>query len=267
MQKLFTDQLGNEVSFGFPPTRIVSIVPSQTELLFDLGLNEEIVGVTKFCIHPKEKTKGIAKIGGTKNLNIAEILKLQPDLIIGNKEENSQKDIELLQKEFPVWMSDIYNLEDAIKTISAIGSLVDKEPEAQYLNHLISAGFRDLQSLALSKKIDKTVLYAIWRNPYMFAGRQSFISNVLTKIGLSNVVTGFRYPELPISEMVALDPDFVFLSSEPYPFSEKHMAEIQSLLPKAKILLVDGEMFSWYGSRLVKAVQYFFEFQNQLVEN
>lgn len=267
MQKVFTDELGNQITVRFPPKRIVSIVPSQTELLFDLGLNEELVGVTKFCIHPKEKTKSIAKIGGTKNLNIAEIRKLQPDLIIGNKEENNQQHIELLQKEFPVWMSDIYNLEDAIKTISAIGTLVNKEPEAQYINHLINAGFRDLQSLALSKKIDKTVLYAIWRNPYMFAGRQTFIADVLTKIGLNNLVIASRYPELTVNEIVELNPDFVFLSSEPYPFSEKHVAEIHAMLPRARILLVDGEMFSWYGSRLVKAVQYFFEFQNKLTEN
>lgn len=267
MQKVFTNELGKQITVRFPPTRIVSIVPSQTELLFDLGLNEELVGVTKFCIHPKEKTKSIAKVGGTKNLNIAQIRKLQPDLIIGNKEENNQQDIELLQKDFPVWMSDIYNLEDAIQTISAIGSLVDKEPEAQYLNHLISAGFNDLQSLALSKKINKTVLYAIWRNPFMFAGRHTFIADVLTKIGLNNVVTAPRYPELRVDEIVALNPDFVFLSSEPYPFSEKHVAEIQAMLPHATILLVDGEMFSWYGSRLVKAVQYFFEFQDQLTEN
>ncbi len=265
MQKSIVDHLGNEVTFNFPPKKIISIVPSQTELLFDLGLREQVVGVTKFCIHPKEITAKTTKIGGTKTLSIAQIIALQPDLIIGNKEENSQSDIEILQRDFPVWMSDIYTLEDAMKTIMDIGSLVDRAPEAQYLNFLINAGFTDLQNLALTKGIDKTVAYAIWRKPYMFAGKNTFIDDILTKIGLRNVVSMDRYPEIDFTQLVALNPEVVFLSSEPYPFKEKHIAEIRSVLPHTKVLLVDGEMFSWYGSRLVKAVQYFFEFQNRLI--
>lgn len=264
MQKSFLDQLGNQISINYPPKRIVSLVPSQTELLFDLGLNEEVVGLTKFCVHPIEKFAAKLKVGGTKKLNIDTIRELNPDLIIGNKEENSKADIELLQQEFPVWMSDIYNLEDAMQTITEIGALVDRQPEATYLNHLISAGFRDLQTLALEKQIDKTVAYLIWKDPYMLAGRNTFIDDILQKIGLRNVISESRYPEKDILQLAELNPQFIFLSSEPYPFKEKHIEEIQLVLPKAKIMLVDGEMFSWYGSRLVKAVQYFFEFQKRL---
>ena len=264
MQKSFIDQLGNQISINYPPKRIVSLVPSQTELLFDLGLDKEVVGLTKFCVHPIEKFAAKQKVGGTKKLNIDIIRKLEPDLIIGNKEENSKADIELLQQEFPVWMSDIYNLEDAMQTITEIGALVDRQPEATYLNHLISAGFRDLQTLALEKQIDKTVAYLIWKDPYMLAGRNTFIDDILQKIGLRNVISESRYPEKDILQLVELNPQFIFLSSEPYPFKEKHIAEIQSVLPDAKIMLIDGEMFSWYGSRLVKAVQYFFEFQKRL---
>ncbi|MGE6219591.1 ABC transporter substrate-binding protein [Nubsella zeaxanthinifaciens] len=265
MLKSFTDQLGNQIQINFPPKRIVSLVPSQTELLFDLGLDEQIVGLTKFCIHPIEKFAAKQKVGGTKKLNLDVIRALQPDLIIGNKEENSRADIELLQQEFPVWMSDIYTLEDAGKTIDAIGALVDRQPEANYLNHLITAGFRDLQTLALQQKIDKTAAYIIWKEPYMLAGRNTFIHDVLTKIGLRNIITENRYPAMELSSLITLNPDFVFLSSEPYPFKEKHIEEIALALPNTKVMLVDGEMFSWYGSRLVKAVQYFFEFQRQLV--
>ncbi len=265
MQKTFTDQLGNEMTINWPPKRIVSVVPSQTELLFELGLSEQIVGLTKFCIHPIERFAAKQKVGGTKKLRIEVIRELQPDLIIGNKEENSRADIELLQQEFPVWMSDIYNLEDAMQTISDIGALVDRQPEAAYLNHLINAGFSDLQTLALSKGIDQTAAYVIWKDPYMFAGRNTFIDDILRKIGLRNVVKADRYPEISISELIALEPQFVFLSSEPYPFKEKHIEELQQVLPQAKVILVDGEMFSWYGSRLVKAVQYFFNFQNQIL--
>ncbi len=264
MQQSFTDQLGHNITIPFPPKRIVSLVPSQTELLFDLGLSTEIVGLTKFCIHPKVKTSGVIKVGGTKNLSIADIRKLQPDLIIGNKEENNQADIEVLQKEFPVWMSDIYTLDGAIQTIEEIGALVDRKPEAAYLNHLINAGFRDLQQLALEKQINQTVAYAIWRNPYMFAGRHTFIADVLVKLGLNNIITQNRYPEIEVTKLAELNPQLIFLSSEPYPFKEKHVSELQNELPNAKIMLVDGEMFSWYGSRLVAAVQYFFNFLDQL---
>jgi len=265
MQKSFTDQLGAEISILYPPKRIVSLVPSQTELLFDLGLDAEVVGITKFCIHPIEKFAAKAKVGGTKKLLIEKIRDLKPDLIIGNKEENSKADIELLQQEFPVWMSDIYNLEDAIQTIADIGDLVDRKPEADYLNHLISAGFRDLQTLGLEKAIDQTVAYVIWKDPYMLAGRNTFIDDILIKIGLSNVISENRYTEIELSKLKTKNCELVFLSSEPYPFKEKHLDEIRLALPQAKVILVDGEMFSWYGSRLVKAVQYFFEFQNQLI--
>jgi len=264
MQKSFTDQMGNEILINFPPKRIVSIVPSQTELLFDLGLDQEIVGLTKFCIHPIEKFAARTKVGGTKKLNIDLIKDLKPDLIIGNKEENTQSDIEELAEHFPVWMSDIFTLNDAMKTITQIGELVDREPEAGYLNHLISAGFNDLKTLALQNQIDKKVAYLIWRKPYMAAGKNTFINDVLLANGMTNVIHHERYPTITLEKLKYLNPQLILLSSEPYPFAEKHIEEIQKAIPNVSIKLVDGEMFSWYGSRLVKAVQYFFEFQKEL---
>jgi ABC-type Fe3+-hydroxamate transport system substrate-binding protein len=264
MQRSFTDQLSREVTFNYPPKRIISLVPSQTELLFDLGLDLEVVGLTKFCIHPIEKFARCVKVGGTKKVNIELIRGLQPDLIIGNKEENSAADIEELSALFPVWMSDIYTLEDAKQTIFQIGELVDRQPEASYLLHLISAGFSDLQTLAFERGINKKVAYLIWRNPYMAAGINTFIGDILALNGMSNVIKAPRYPEVNLSELTLLKPDLVFLSSEPYPFTDKHVQEVQALLPETKVMLVDGEMFSWYGSRLVKAVQYFFEFQKEI---
>lgn len=264
MQRRFTDQLGHSLTISYPPKRIISLVPSQTELLFDLGLDKEIIGLTKFCIHPIEKFAERSKIGGTKKLNIEKIRSLEPDLIIGNKEENQQEQIEELMEEFPVWMSDIYNLEDAKQTIRQIGELVDRQPEAAYLNHLINSGFTDLQSLAAQNGLNKTVAYLIWREPFMAAGKDTFIDDMLMLNGLSNVVKTSRYPELILPELAELKPDLVFLSSEPYPFKQKHLEEIQQFLPGAKIMLVDGEMFSWYGSRLVKAVQYLFQLQKEL---
>ncbi|MEJ5961016.1 helical backbone metal receptor [Pedobacter immunditicola] len=263
MQRTFTDQLHREVILDYPPKRIISLVPSQTELLFDLGLDEEIIAVTTFCIHPGEKVKGKAKVGGTKNLDIELIRSLKPDLIIGNKEENVEGQIVELMLEFPVWMSDVNTLEDAKLTIHQLGEMVDRAPEAAYLNHLISAGFNDLQTLALQHNINKKVAYFIWKHPYMVAGQHTFINHILAMIGFSNVVKSSRYPAVELSDLQLLDPDVVFLSSEPYPFREKHIKEIEAALPRAAVMLVDGEMFSWYGSRLVKAVQYLFQLQKE----
>jgi ABC-type Fe3+-hydroxamate transport system substrate-binding protein len=264
MQRTVTDQLLREITFSYPPKRIVSLVPSLTELLFDLGLDEEVVGLTKFCIHPIDKFARCIKVGGTKKLNIDLIKEIKPDLIIANKEENTMADVDELAAHFPVWVSDINTLEDAKQTILQIGGLVDRQPEASYLIHLISAGFSDLQTLALERGIDKKVAYFIWKKPYMAAGMNTYISDILELNGMRNVVKSSRYPEVDLPELAALNPDLVFLSSEPYPFTELHVQEIQNVLPKAKIMLVDGEMFSWYGSRLVKAVQYFFEFQKEI---
>ena len=264
MQRSFTDQLNREILINYPPKRIISLVPSQTELLFELGLDQEIIGLTKFCIHPIEKFAERTKIGGTKKLNIQLIRDLNPDLIIGNKEENEQSQIEELMEDYPVWMSDIYTLEDAKKTIAQIGELVDRQPEASYLNHLISAGFNDLQTLAVQNGINKKVAYLIWKKPYMLAGRDTFIDNILALNGLSNVIKEKRYPEIELNEVAKLKPDLIFLSSEPYPFKEAHLEEIRRVIPEAKVMLVDGEMFSWYGSRLVKAVQYLFQLQKEL---
>ncbi|PWS28521.1 cobalamin-binding protein [Pedobacter yonginense] len=264
MQKSFTDQMGRTINFDFPPKRIISIVPSQTELLFDLGLDQEIIGLTKFCIHPIEKFAARTKVGGTKRLNIDLIKDLKPDLIIGNKEENTQSDIEELAEYFPVWMSDIATLDDAMQTITQIGALVNREPEAAYLNHLISAGFNDLKTLAVQHHIDKKVAYLIWRKPFMAAGKNTFIDDILLMNGMTNVIQQSRYPEINLEELQNTNCEMILLSSEPYPFTEKHMTEIRAALPNIKVMLVDGEMFSWYGSRLVKAVQYFFEFQKEL---
>ncbi|WP_370632806.1 helical backbone metal receptor [Pedobacter sp. MC2016-14] len=261
---IFKDQLNRSVDINYPPRRIISLVPSQTELLFDLGLNAEIIGITKFCVHPEAKVKALARVGGTKNLEVDFIRSLKPDLIIGNKEENEKQQIETLMRDFPVWMSDVSNLEEAMDCIAAIGAMVDRTPEAAYMNHLINAGFRDLQTLALQHGIDKKVAYLIWRNPYLFAGKDTFIDHVLSVNGLRNVVKDLRYPELTLAKLELLQPDIVFLSSEPYPFDERHLEEIRLALPATKIMLVDGEMFSWHGSRLIKAVQYHFQLQKEL---
>jgi ABC-type Fe3+-hydroxamate transport system substrate-binding protein len=264
MKKRFKDQLGREIEINFPPKRIISLVPSQTELLFDLGLDIEIVGITKFCIHPEAKIKNKVKIGGTKTLNLELIKHLKPDLIIGNKEENVKADIEQLMLNFPVWMSDVNTLEQATGMITQFGQFLDREPESAYLNHLIQSGFADLQQLAINNSFNKKVAYFIWKEPYMFAGKNTFIDDILRIAGFINVVETPRYPKLSLAELCGLSPEILFLSSEPYPFKEKHVMELKSLMPNTNVLMVDGEMFSWYGSRLLRSVEYLFHLQNAL---
>jgi ABC-type Fe3+-hydroxamate transport system substrate-binding protein len=252
---LFTDQLNTIIDLKSYPKRIVSLVPSQSELLWDLGLREELVGITKFCVHPKELYKSIPKIGGTKTVNMNKVRALKPDLIIGNKEENEHAQILELRKEFPVWMSDIYNLEDSLTMIQSIGALVNRVEEANEIKDNIRTSFLNL------KTINKSVLYLIWKNPYMAAGNATFIGDMLHKMGLQNCLTdnSGRYPNLSVEDIKVLNPELILLSSEPYPFKEKHIQEFKQLLPNSKILLVDGELFSWYGSRLLKSVNYFNE--------
>jgi ABC-type Fe3+-hydroxamate transport system substrate-binding protein len=244
--RLVTDQLNRSVLIPEKPLRIISLVPSQTELLFDLGLDTDIAGITKFCIHPADKVKSKTKIGGTKTLDINKIRQLDPDLIIGNKEENDKEQIELLAKEYPVWMSDIYTLEDASAMILEIGILVNREKAAKELAAVISSGFKPIAPPPFPLRI----AYFIWKNPYMTAGGNTFIDHIIKAGGWQNAVSAPRYPEISAEELRKINPDVIFLSSEPYPFKEKHIKEFQELCPGIPVIIVDGELFSWYGSRL-----------------
>ena len=243
--------IGNEVKLNAPPKRIISVVPSQTELLSDLGLEEEVIGITKFCVHPQEWFRTKTRVGGTKTLDIEKIKSLQPDLILANKEENTKEQIEELMKDFPVWVSDITTVADALEMITQVGALAGREMEAQHLVHQILSDFPQRNEPVGS------VAYLIWYRPWMSIGKDTFIHDVLKRCGFRNVFgKETRYPEVSPEALQEVSPDMVLLSSEPFPFKEKHIAEIRTILPGADIRLVDGEMFSWYGSRLLKACTY-----------
>lgn len=251
MIRKFIDQLGDAVDVEFPPKRIISLVPSQTELFFDLGLINEVVGVTKFCERPREWVRSKMKIGGTKTINFESIDSLHPDLIIGNKEENEREAIEGLRQRYPVWMSDVVSLEDALGMILSVGEICDKADSSKIIANQIKDGFGKIERKRGS------VLYLIWNKPWMAAGRNTFIDSMLTTIGYANVLSTERYPELTIEQIQKLDPELIFLSSEPFPFKDEHISEIEKHLPHANVRLVDGQFFSWYGSRLLKAPDYF----------
>ena len=245
------------------PSRIISIVPSQTELLCYLGLADKIIGRTKFCIHPSSIVKNIPVIGGTKNLRLEEIVKLKPDIVIGNLEENDRESIEKLEKEVPVWMSDIRSINAALDMISKIAIITGTEEKAV---SLVTAILRELESIktTTSKLPQRTCLYLIWKDPYMGVGTDTYIDDVLEVSGFKNILNqSARYPVLNLKEIEELSPDIIFLSSEPYPFKQKDVQELEENLPGPKIRLVDGEMFSWYGNRMLKAIPYL----NDLIVN
>lgn len=254
------DQIGNIVVLDKPAQRIVSLVPSQTEFLHDLGLENEVVGITKFCIHPQAWRKNKAIVGGTKNHNVEKIKALEPDLIIANKEENTQTLITELMEFFPVYVSDVTDLESAYVMMNNIGELTGKGKEAADIILEAQLAFDHLEKANETIK----VAYCIWKSPYMWAGNDTFIHQLLAKCGLENVINTPRYPEKNLDEIHQLNPDVILLSSEPFPFKQQHVDEIEGEFPKSKVFLVDGEMFSWYGSRVIKAVPYFRSFLNQL---
>jgi ABC-type Fe3+-hydroxamate transport system substrate-binding protein len=251
-KRIFVDQMGRSVEVPFPPKRIISLVPSQTELLHYMGLENEVVGITKFCIYPTEWFKTKIRVGGTKQLKINEILALNPDLVIGNKEENTKEDIEELEKNgISVWMSDINSFDEALEMIHQVGVICGKESQADDLLRQIRIGFEEISQVGKGR----SVLYFIWDEPTFVVGKNTFIDSVLTKVGFINNCDLNRYPEL--TELKNPNPDFVFLSSEPFPFAEQHIERFQQLFPEAKVQLVDGEMCSWYGSRMLESVRYF----------
>lgn len=254
MKLNFIDMLGQELELKEFPKRIVSLVPSQTELLFDLGLDGEVLGITKFCIHPEVWFRNKTRVGGTKNVSFEKVKSLNPDLIIANKEENEKDQIEKLAAIAPIWVSDVADLTSALHMIKGIGSLVNKSDLATTLIDEIQYNFISIRKSTQQLK----VLYLIWENPWMSVGSDTFIHDMISRIGWQNVAENQkRYPILSKEEIIDAQPDLILLSSEPFPFKEKHIHYFNEVLPNSKVMLVDGEMFSWYGSRLKHSATYF----------
>jgi ABC-type Fe3+-hydroxamate transport system substrate-binding protein len=211
-----------------------------------------VVGITKFCVHPEKWFRTKTRVGGTKTLNIEKIKGLQPDLVIANREENTREQIEALQKFTNVYVSDIKTLDDALQMIQIVGDLTGKQGATTKIVHRIVQQFEQL-----AKTVQKDVAYFIWRNPYMAAGNDTFIHDMISRVGWRNIYEDLpRYPEVDINDLKSRNPDLILLSSEPYPFRQKHIDELQEHLPGTKIILADGEMFSWHGSRMLYVPAY-----------
>jgi len=238
--------------------RIISLVPSQTELLYDLGLDEQVIGITKFCVHPEQWFRSKTRVGGTKKINIEIIHKLTPDLIIANKEENTKDQIEELSRYYRVWTTDIKTLDDALQMIKEIGELTNTSIKANQLTVQIKEKFIRLNKQLETQNPKLKTAYLIWNNPYMAAGGGTFINDMMNHCGFENIFEETnRYPEITVGELRKKNCELLTLSSEPFPFKQKHIEELKLQLPNTKIILVDGKMFSWYGSRLLYAPDYF----------
>lgn len=249
------DQMQRTIQLEKTPRRIVSLVPSQTELLVDLGLEEQLVGITKFCVHPSRLRTTKTRVGGTKTIHWDKLRALHPDIIIANKEENTREIVEEAQKIAPVWVSDIVDIAGCLDMINRLGQLFGKPDPAQKIITNI-----EKQAVNFSRKqkhkSSTTALYLIWKNPYMAAGKNTFINTLLQVNRLDNVVVSEdRYPEIQESDFESAQ--LLLLATEPYPFQQKDVEELAQRYPDKKIILVNGEYFSWYGSRLQQAFDYF----------
>jgi len=243
--------------------RIICLVPSLTELLYELGLENEVVGITKFCVHPPGWFSNKTRVGGTKNVNLKTVFDLNPDLIIANKEENVKEQVETLAEKFDVLLTEINDLKGALQAILEIGRIVGKNYEAEVLASKIKNRFNEISASVVLKR-KKTAVYFIWKDPSMVAAGGTFIDEMMCYCGFQNAFSHLeRYPVVELSDLQKMKFDVILLSSEPYPFNEWHKKEFQNVFEEKEVLLVDGEMFSWYGSRLLKAADYF----NGFVEN
>lgn len=257
--------------------RIVSLVPSITELLFDLGLDvEAIVGRTKFCTQPSDKVKDVPWVGGTKDFKIDRIQGLRPDLVLANIDENPKDRtlfIERKLKKTKVFATEVNTYDDALAMINDLGRLLQKGKEAKRIIDSITA-LRE----KLPQKPIASALYLIWKRPYMSVSPGTYIDDMMRISGYENVISEDwlanreysssgkrRYPEIAEKDILTLNPDRILLSSEPYPFKEKHIIELTETLSAydpsyantVRISIVDGRDFSWFGSHLISALKAF----------
>jgi len=251
--KTVTDHIGRTTTYNFPPKRIISLCPGITETLYSLQLDPEIIGRTEYCIYPKDKVNNASVVGGTKEINTAIIRELKPDLIIVEKEENTKDIVEVLEKDYPVYVAEVQSIPDAHRMITSIGDLTNRNAEADRLVAKIQTAF-----LALPQLKGKRAAYVIWNEPYMVVGKDTYIQSVLDGMGFINPFLSMksRYPIVTVKDFEDAKLDYVLLATEPYPFDEKHKDMFQKMMPKATPIIVDGEMF-WYGARMIKAAHYF----------
>lgn len=246
------DHIGRKIEVPIEPKRIISLCPAITATLFEIGLNDEVVGRTRFCIYPKEQVAKVPVVAGTKDIQIDHIRALKPDLIIAEKEENTKEIVTQLEKEFPVFVFEIQSIQENKRMIQDLGKLVHKSKEATELASAIETAFKNLPNMQ-----GKRAAYMIWRTPHMVVGDSTYINSVLESLHLVNPFTQFdgRYPAITFEDLQNAQLDYLFLATEPFRFQDKHVQEFAEKLPGVKVSLIDGEMF-WYGVKMIEGAAY-----------
>jgi ABC-type Fe3+-hydroxamate transport system substrate-binding protein len=259
--RTLTDGTGRTVQVPESPQRVISLCPSQSATLAALGIGPRLAGITRFCVYPEDMWKQTPRVGGTKRIQLDKIHAINPDLIICQKEENTIEIVETLSAFYPVFVTDVETLEESYAMTETLGMLTGTEAEAAHINQKVKASLQKIEPL---NAIDTA--YLIWKDPYMASGRANFVDEILQLCGMNNVLSGFpdRYPKVSEQQLVLAEPRLLLLSSEPYPFAEKHIADLQALLPNTLIQLVDGMYFSWYGERMIQAGIYLSELTQKL---
>jgi ABC-type Fe3+-hydroxamate transport system substrate-binding protein len=256
------DDMGFRVELERPPARIVSLVPSLTETLFALGFNSEVVGITKFCVEPVEAVASITKVGGTKNPDIRAILKLEPELVIANAEENRREDIERIRAGgIPVFTTYPKTVPGAVESILRLGRVLGREAGAAALAKEVTLAVSGIEAaLGVWSKLRLRVFCPIWKKPWMSFNADTYAHDVLRMLGYNNVYAsaGERYPTVTLEEAIERRPDIVILPDEPYAFDESDVVELKSLLPAAlgrRVLIVSGRDLHWYGVHMVNGLK------------
>jgi len=235
-----------------PKSRVISIVPSISWYLYDLIDPNSIVGISKFCEIPDTIHSNPIRVGGTKTPKIDKIRQLKPDLIVVNKEENTKDAVDELAKDFDVYLTDVFDLPSMFQMMLELGVLCNQQEIAENWISKITVAYKNYKlELAIEKKVK--IAYLIWKDPYMAAGKNTFIHSFLSSTGFINCFESLdRYPIVNAEMILREKPNAILLSSEPYPFNSSHFEAFQN----TPCILVDGKMFSWYGSYLFKSFSY-----------
>ncbi len=237
---ILRDILGREHSFDAPPRRVVSLVPSLTETLFDIGAGDAVIGITDFCTFPEDLDR--RRLGGTKNPDVAAIRALEPDLVYVNVEENLARHAKQIEEFAPVFATEPRTVGDVATLIATLGA-IHRRDVAMWVDRL----------KPVLQRASFRFLCAIWKRPWMWCGGDTYVSNLIESVGGVNLLKHReRYPSMDLDCALALEPQVVFLPDEPYAFTADDAKEIEANV----VGPFPGHLVTWHGTRTVKGLEF-----------
>ena len=254
------DASGVALELSAAPRRIVSLIPSTTELLCALGLADALVGVTVYCVEPRDVVRGKARVGGEKDPDLAAIRALAPDLVVANVEENRREDVDALRAAgIPVWVTYPRTVAEGLAMIRELGEVTGVRDRARALLDTLEPLYAAARGRA-ARRAPVSVFYPIWRQPWMTIGADTYVHDLLATCGGANVFADLaRYPTITLDDMAARGPEVILLPDEPFRFRRAHLRDFDAFagvpaVRDGRIHLVDGKPFSWHGPRLAEAL-------------